>query len=69
MADYNRMYCKIRDVRVCDGMPLQRISLVHSNLAPEGLTAIGNDYLIEGFEIKSNEHIAVKVALLAASRG
>jgi len=69
MANYNGMTCKIRDVEVCDATPLHRISLVHSDLAPERLTASGKDYLIEGFEIRSNGHIAVKVALLAASRG
>lgn len=69
MADYNRMSCKIRDVEVLDGIPVLRISLVHSDLNPERFTAAVKDYLIEGFEAKSNEHIAAKEALLAASRG
>jgi glycosyltransferase involved in cell wall biosynthesis len=60
---------KIKDVLVGDGIPAQRIFVVHSGVDTERVIAASKDYLINEFDIKSNEHIVVNVAHLAGHKG
>ena len=70
MADYYiAISHKIKDVLVQDGVPGQRIFVVHSGIDPERFTADRMDHLIPEFNLKSNEPIVVNVAHLAGHKG
>jgi glycosyltransferase involved in cell wall biosynthesis len=60
---------KIKDILVQDGVPRQRIFVVHSGIDPERFTAVSMDYLIPEFNLKSNEPVVVNVAHLAGHKG
>ena len=60
---------KIRDVLVSDGIPAQRIFVVHSGINPERFVSSPKDHLIREFNIKKDEHIVVNVAHLAGHKG
>ena len=60
---------RIKDVLVRDGIPGQRIFVVHSGIDPERFTAVGMEHLIPEFNLKSNEPVVVNVAHLAGHKG
>ena len=70
MADYYiAISQKIKDVLVRDGIPAQRVFVVHSGINPERFTAASKDHLISEFNLKDNEPIVVNVAHLAGHKG
>jgi glycosyltransferase involved in cell wall biosynthesis len=70
MADYYiAISHKIKDILVRDGVPRQRIFVVHSGIDPERFTAVSMDHLIPEFNLKSNEPVVVNVAHLAGHKG
>ena len=60
---------KIRDVLVSDGIPAQRIFVVHSGINPNRFVASPKDPLIDEFNIRKDERIVVNVAHLAGHKG
>ena len=60
---------RIKDVLVRDGIPGQRIFVVHSGIDPERFTAVSMEHLIPEFNLKSNEPVVVNVAHLAGHKG
>ena len=70
MADYYiAISQKIKDVMVRDGIPAQRIFVVHSGIDHERFTAASADHLISEFDIKSNQPVVINVAHLAGHKG
>jgi glycosyltransferase involved in cell wall biosynthesis len=69
MADYYiAISHKIKDVLVADGIPAERIFVVHSGIDPERFAPAGKDHLIPEFNLKSNEPVVVNVAHLAGHK-
>ena len=70
LADYYiAISRKIRDVLVSDGIPAQRIFVVHSGINPNRFVASPIDPLIDEFNIRKDERIVVNVAHLAGHKG
>ncbi|HID28420.1 MAG TPA: glycosyltransferase family 1 protein [Desulfobacterales bacterium] len=70
MADYYiAISRKIKDVLAQDGVPKQRIFVVHSGIDPERFTAASMGHLVSEFNLKSNEPVVVNVAHLAGHKG
>ena len=70
LADYYiAISRKIKDVLVSDGIPEQRIFVVHSGINPERFVASPKDPLIDEFNIRKDERIVVNVAHLAGHKG
>lgn len=70
MADYYiAISHKIKDVLVNDGIPADRIFVVHSGINPFRFETADKDHLIAEFDIQSNEKIVVNVAHLAGHKG
>ena len=60
---------KIKEVLVSDGIPAQRIFVVHSGINPERFASSPKDHLIAEFNIRKDEHVVVNVAHLAGHKG
>lgn len=60
---------KIKDVLVRDGVPRERVFVVHSGIDPERFTAATMDHLIPEFDLKSKEPVVVNIAHLAGHKG
>jgi glycosyltransferase involved in cell wall biosynthesis len=60
---------KIKDVLVADGIPAQRIFVVHSGINPERFASSHKDHLIPEFNIRKDEHVVVNAAHLAGHKG
>ncbi len=60
---------EIKDVLVSDGIPAQRIFVVHSGINPERFASSPKDHLIPEFNIKEDEYVVVNVAHLAGHKG
>jgi glycosyltransferase involved in cell wall biosynthesis len=60
---------KIKDVLAQDGIPEERISVVHSGINPERFSSVKSDHLISEFNLRSGERVVVNVAHLAAHKG
>lgn len=70
LADYYiAISHKIRDVLVSDGIPAQRIFVVHSGINPERFVSSPKDHLISEFNIRKDERVVVNVAHLAGHKG
>jgi len=70
MADYYiAISHKIKNVLVEDGVPRQRIFVVHSGIDPERFAEASMDHLVPEFKLKSNEPVVVNVAHLAGHKG
>jgi glycosyltransferase involved in cell wall biosynthesis len=57
---------KIKEVLVSDGIPAQRIFVVHSGINPERFASSPKDHLIAEFNIRKDEHVVVNVAIPTA---
>jgi glycosyltransferase involved in cell wall biosynthesis len=60
---------KIKDVLVRDGIPGERIMVVHSGINPERFSSVKSDHLIPEFNLRNSEPVVVNVAHLAAHKG
>lgn len=60
---------KIKDVLVSDGIPAQRIFVVHSGINPERFVSSPKDHIITEFNITEDERVVVNVAHLAGHKG
>lgn len=60
---------KIKDVLVSDGIPAQRIFVVHSGINPERFASSPKDHIITEFNIRKDERVVVNVAHLAGHKG
>jgi glycosyltransferase involved in cell wall biosynthesis len=70
LADYYiAISHKIRNVLVSDGIPAQRIFVVHSGINPERFASSPKDHLISEFNIRKDERIVLNVAHLAGHKG
>lgn len=69
MADYYiAISHKIKDVLVGDGIPAERIFVVHSGIEAGRFAAASKDHLIPEFNLKGNESIVLNVAHLAGHK-
>lgn len=70
MADiYIAISHKIKDVLVDDGIPAERIFVVHSGIDPTRFETADKEHLIPEFNIKNNEQVVINVAHLAGHKG
>jgi len=70
MADlYIAISHKIKDVLVVDGIPAERIFVVHSGIDPTRFETADKEHLISEFNIKGNEKVVINVAHLAGHKG
>jgi glycosyltransferase involved in cell wall biosynthesis len=70
MADYYiAISRKIKEVLVSDGIPAERIFVVHSGIDPDRFVNESSEHLISEFGIKSDEKIVINVAHLAGHKG
>jgi len=60
---------RIKEVMVVDGIPKERIFVVHSGIHPKRFEHSTKKHLIAEFNIKSNEHAVINVAHLAGHKG
>jgi glycosyltransferase involved in cell wall biosynthesis len=60
---------KIKEVMVADGIPKERIFVVHSGIDPKRFEHSTKDHLIAEFDIKGNEQVVINVAHLAGHKG
>jgi glycosyltransferase involved in cell wall biosynthesis len=60
---------KIKEVMVKDGIPPERIFVVHSGIDPARFESSVKDHLIGEFNLKDGEHVVVNVAHLAGHKG
>jgi len=60
---------KIKEVMVADGVPKERVFVVHSGINPERFEHFKKEPLIAEFNIKGNEQIVINVAHLAGHKG
>ncbi|CAB1055677.1 hypothetical protein D1BOALGB6SA_410 [Olavius sp. associated proteobacterium Delta 1] len=70
MADYYiAISHKIKDVLVNDGIPAQRIFVVHSGIDPQRFRQATGGQLVSEFDIQKNEKAVINVAHLAGHKG
>ncbi len=70
MADYYiAISRKIKEVLVNDGIPDQRIFVVHSGIDPHRFIQATGGRLVSEFDIKENQKIVINVAHLAGHKG
>jgi glycosyltransferase involved in cell wall biosynthesis len=70
MADYYiAISNKIKEVLVNDGIPDQRIFVVHSGIDPQRFMQATGDHLLSEFDIKENQKVVINVAHLAGHKG
>lgn len=70
MADYYiAISRKIKDVLVNDGLPPERIFVVHSGIDPERFRHISGNHLISEFNVQPDEKVVINVAHLAGHKG
>jgi glycosyltransferase involved in cell wall biosynthesis len=70
LADYYiAISHKIRNVLVSDGIPAQRIFVVHSGINLERFASSPKDHLISEFNIRKDERVVLNVAHLAGHKG
>ncbi len=70
MADYYiAISHKIKEVMVNDGIPDQRIFVVHSGIDPQRFMQATGDHLLSEFDIKENQKVVINVAHLAGHKG
>jgi glycosyltransferase involved in cell wall biosynthesis len=60
---------KIKEVMVADGIPQERIFVVHSGINPKRFEHSTKEHLIAEFDIKGNERVVINVAHLAGHKG
>ena len=60
---------KIKNVLMADGIPAQRIFVVHSGINPERFVSSPRDALIAEFSIRKDERVVVNIAHLAGHKG
>jgi len=70
MADYYiAISHKIKEVLVNDGIPDQRIFVVHSGINPQRFGQATGAHLLTEFDIKENQKVVINVAHLAGHKG
>jgi glycosyltransferase involved in cell wall biosynthesis len=70
MADYYiAISRKIKEVLVNDGIPDQRIFVVHSGIDPQRFIRATGGRLVSEFDIKENQKVVINVAHLAGHKG
>jgi len=70
MADYYiAISHKIKEVMINDGIPDQRIFVVHSGIDPQRFVQATGDHLLSEFDIKENQKVVINVAHLAGHKG
>ena len=70
MADYYiAISHKIKEVMVTDGIPDQRIFVVHSGIDPQRFMPANGDYLLSEFDISDEQKVVINVAHLAGHKG
>ena len=70
MADYYiAISHKIKEVLVNDGIPDQRIFVVHSGIDPQRFMQATGDHLLSEFNIKEKQKVVINVAHLAEHKG
>ena len=70
MADYYiAISHKIKEVMINDGIPDQRIFVVHSGIDPQRFMQATGDHLLSEFDIKENQKVVINVAHLAGHKG
>jgi glycosyltransferase involved in cell wall biosynthesis len=70
MADYYiAISNKIKEVLVNDGLPDERIFVVHSGIDPQRFMQATGDHLLSEFDIKENQKVVINVAHLAGHKG
>ena len=70
MADYYiAISQKIKEVLVKDGIPDQRIFVVHSGIDPQRFKQATGDHLLSEFDIQENQKVVINVAHLAGHKG
>jgi glycosyltransferase involved in cell wall biosynthesis len=70
MADYYiAISHRIKEVLVNDGIPEQRIFVVHSGIDPQRFEQARGDHLMNEFKIKDNQKVVINVAHLAGHKG
>jgi glycosyltransferase involved in cell wall biosynthesis len=70
MADYYiAISQKIKEVLVKDGIPDQRIFVVHSGIDPQRFRQATGDHLLSEFDIQENQKVVINVAHLAGHKG
>ncbi len=70
MADYYiAISHKIKEVLVNDGIPDQRIFVVHSGIDPQRFGQASGAHLLTEFDIKENQKVVINVAHLAGHKG
>jgi glycosyltransferase involved in cell wall biosynthesis len=70
MADYYiAISHKIKEVLANDGIPGQRIFVVHSGIDPQRFKRAEGGHLVSEFDIKENQQVVINVAHLAGHKG
>jgi len=70
MADYYiAISHKIKEVMINDGIPHQRIFVVHSGIDPQRFMQATGDHLLSEFDIRENQKVVINVAHLAGHKG
>jgi len=70
MADYYiAISQKIKEVLVKDGIPGERIFVVHSGIDPQRFMPATGDHLLSEFDIRENQKVVINVAHLAGHKG
>lgn len=70
LADYYvAISNRIKDVLVHDGVPAERIFVVHSGIDPHRFRQATGDHLATEFDIRENEKVVINVAHLAGHKG